>query len=46
MNGQSIVVHRPARVVIAKFSTFPNALDDSFFELQNAGALALCDFLA
>ena len=46
MNGQSIVVHRPARVVIAKFSTFPNALDESYFELQNAGALALCDFLA
>jgi CubicO group peptidase (beta-lactamase class C family) len=46
MNGQSIFVHRPARVVIAKFSTFPDALDRSFFALQNAGMLALGDALA
>jgi CubicO group peptidase (beta-lactamase class C family) len=46
MNGQSIFIHRPARVVIAKFSTFPNALDRSFFALQNAGMLALGDSLA
>ena len=46
MNGQSIFIHRPARVVIAKFSTFPDALDRSFFALQNAGMLALGDSLA
>jgi hypothetical protein len=46
MNGQSIVVHRPARIVIAKFSTFPDALDQSYFALQNAGMLALCDHLS
>jgi CubicO group peptidase (beta-lactamase class C family) len=45
MNGQSIVVHRPARIVIAKFSTFPDALDQRYFALQNRGMLALCDFL-
>jgi hypothetical protein len=46
MNGQSVFIHRPARVVIAKFSTFPDALDDSFFALQNAGLLALGDYLS
>jgi CubicO group peptidase (beta-lactamase class C family) len=46
MNGQSVFIHRPARVVIAKFSTFPDALDDSFFALQNAGLLALADYLS
>jgi CubicO group peptidase (beta-lactamase class C family) len=46
MNGQSIVVHRPARVVIAKFSTFPDALNPGYFALQNAGMLALCDYLS
>jgi CubicO group peptidase (beta-lactamase class C family) len=46
MNGQSILVHRPARIVIAKFSTFPDALDDSLFKLHDAGMLALCDSLA
>jgi hypothetical protein len=46
LNGQSIFVHRPARTVIAKFSTFPDALDDSLFALHHAGMLALCDSLA
>ena len=46
MNGQSIVIHRPARVVIAKFSTFPDALDGDYFALQHAGMLALCEYLA
>ena len=45
MNGQSIFVHRPARVVIAKFSTFPDAIDSSLFALQNAGMIALGDSL-
>jgi CubicO group peptidase (beta-lactamase class C family) len=46
MNGQSIFVHRPARIVIAKFSTFPDALDDRLFDLHHAGMLALCEHLA
>jgi CubicO group peptidase (beta-lactamase class C family) len=45
MNGQSILVHRPARIVIAKFSTFPDALDWDRFALHHAGMLALCDAL-
>jgi CubicO group peptidase (beta-lactamase class C family) len=46
MNGQSILVHRPARVVIAKFSTFPGALDWELFALHHAGMVALCEHLA
>src|SRR5262249_10786258 len=46
MNGQSILVHRPAGVVIAKFSTFPDALDWDLFKLHGAGMLALCEHLA
>ena len=46
MNGQSILVHRPAGVVIAKFSTFPGALDGDLFALHHAGMIALCEYLA
>jgi CubicO group peptidase (beta-lactamase class C family) len=46
MNGQSILVHRPARTVIAKFSTFADALDWDAFALQHAGMIALCEYLA
>jgi len=46
MNGQSILVHHPARVVIATFSTFPDALDRDLFALQHAGLTALCEHLA
>jgi CubicO group peptidase (beta-lactamase class C family) len=46
MNGQSILIHRPSRIVIAKFSTFPGALDWDLFALHHAGMLALCDHLA
>lgn len=46
MNGQSILVHRPARVVMAKLSTFPDALDWDRFALHHAGMIALCDHLA
>jgi len=45
MNGQSIFIHRPSRVVIAKFSTFPGALDDRLFALHHAGMLALSEQL-
>ncbi len=46
MNGQSILVHRPARIVIAKFSTYPGALDENLFALDQGGLLALCDYLS
>jgi CubicO group peptidase (beta-lactamase class C family) len=46
MNGQSILIHRPAGIVIAKFSTFPDALDAGLFALHHAGMLALCEHLA
>jgi hypothetical protein len=45
MNGQSIFVHRPARTVIAKFSTFEDALDWDRFALHHAGMVALCEHL-
>jgi CubicO group peptidase (beta-lactamase class C family) len=45
MNGQSILVHRPARVVVVKFSTFPDALDWDRFALHHAGMIALCEHL-
>ncbi len=46
MNGQSLLVHHPARTVIAKFSTFPDALDWELFALHHAGMTALCEALA
>jgi CubicO group peptidase (beta-lactamase class C family) len=45
MNGQTIFVHRPSRTVIAKLSTFPDALDLGRFALQHAGMSALCESL-
>jgi CubicO group peptidase (beta-lactamase class C family) len=46
MNGQSILIHRPARTVIVKFSTFEDALDWRLFGLHHAGMIALCDHLS
>lgn len=46
MNGQSLLVHRPARTVMAKFSTFPGALDWDRFDLHHAGMVALCEWLS
>ena len=46
MNGQLILVHRPARVVIVKLSTYPGALDTELFDLDHEGLTALCDYLA
>jgi CubicO group peptidase (beta-lactamase class C family) len=45
MNGQSIFVHRPSRTVIAKLSTFPDALDPDRFSLHHTGMAALCESL-
>jgi CubicO group peptidase (beta-lactamase class C family) len=46
MNGQAVLVHRPSRTVIAKFSTFADALDWDRFALHHAGMVALCQHLA
>jgi len=45
MNGQSILVHRPARAVAVKFSTFADPLDWDRFALHHAGMVALCEHL-
>ena len=46
MNGQWMLIHHPSRVVIAKFSTYPEALDADRFALDQAGLIALCEYLA
>jgi CubicO group peptidase (beta-lactamase class C family) len=46
MNGQALLIHRPSRAVVVKFSTHPGALDTELFALQDAGMLALCESLA
>jgi CubicO group peptidase (beta-lactamase class C family) len=46
MNGQCIFVHRPSRTVIAKLSTFPDAIDLDRHVLQQTGMSALCESLA
>jgi CubicO group peptidase (beta-lactamase class C family) len=45
MNGQALLVHRPSRTVVVKFSTHPGALDADLFALQDAGMRALCESL-
>jgi CubicO group peptidase (beta-lactamase class C family) len=46
IHGQQLLVHRPARVVVAKFSTQPRAYDIEVEQLQIAGSLAICEALA
>jgi len=46
MNGQQLLIHRPSRTVVVKFSTHPDALDTDLFALQDAGLIALCESLA
>jgi CubicO group peptidase (beta-lactamase class C family) len=46
MNGQQLLIHRPSRSVIAKFSTHPEALETNLLALQDAGMIALCESLA
>jgi CubicO group peptidase (beta-lactamase class C family) len=45
MNGQQLMIHRPSRTVLAKFSTFPEAEDGALFALQDAGMASLCESL-
>ena len=45
MNGQQLMIHRPSRTVVAKFSTYPEAEDRALFALQDVGMAALCQSL-
>lgn len=41
INGQQLLIHRPSRTVIAKFSTQPRGHDDEMIVIQNDGLIAL-----
>ena len=45
MSGQALLIHRPSRSVVAKFSTFPDVLDEEAFALTSAGLTAICNAL-
>ena len=45
INGQVLMIHHPSNTVIAKFSTWPDRMDDRLADLTDAGLLALCDWL-
>ena len=45
INGQVLMIHHPSNTVIAKFSTWPDRMDDGLADLTDAGLLALCDWL-
>lgn len=46
MSGQSLLIHHPSRVVVAKLSTFPDGLGQDYFALDGAGLAALCEALS
>lgn len=46
INGQSVLVHGPAEVVIAKLSTWPVAWEDGIANRQLRGLLALAEAIA
>lgn len=43
IHGQMLYVHRPSRIVVAKLSTQPQALDRQLFQLQLSAAQAIAD---
>ena len=45
INGQQVLIHPPARAVVAKFSTQPRAWDSELTQVQVLGSLAICDAL-
>ncbi|HXV35770.1 MAG TPA: serine hydrolase [Myxococcota bacterium] len=45
INGQTLLVHHPTQTVMVKFSSHPAFEDRALFALQDAGMLALCDWL-
>jgi CubicO group peptidase (beta-lactamase class C family) len=46
INGQQLLVHRPTRTVIARFSTWPTRSDERLFRYADATNLALLAHLA
>jgi CubicO group peptidase (beta-lactamase class C family) len=46
INGQSVFVHQPAGLVVARLSSWPAALDPTFEELEMELVHALADALA
>ena len=42
INGQMLMVHHPSNTVIAKFSTWPDRMDEALADLTDSGLLALC----
>jgi CubicO group peptidase (beta-lactamase class C family) len=46
VNGQTLLVHGPARAVVAKVSTWPEAWSSELHGSQLAGCLAICEALA
>jgi 6-aminohexanoate-oligomer exohydrolase len=45
INGQQLLVHRPSRTVIARFSTWPEKHDDRLFALADAANRSLLERL-
>ena len=45
INGQQVLIHPPARAVVAKFSTQPKAWDNELAQVQVLGSLAICEAL-
>ena len=46
INGQTVLIHRPAQVVVAKVSTWPQAWTEHMNRLQMAGCLAIARAVA
>ncbi|HZX53934.1 MAG TPA: serine hydrolase [Ilumatobacteraceae bacterium] len=42
INGQLLMIHRPSKTVVAKFSTWPDRMDYALADLTDAAMLALC----
>ena len=45
IHGQAVLVHHPSRSVVARFSTWPSAIDAERNALSDAAALAVCEAL-
>jgi hypothetical protein len=45
INGQQLLIHRPSKTVVVKFSTWPRGWVEDLARLQDAGLFALCDSL-
>jgi CubicO group peptidase (beta-lactamase class C family) len=43
IHGQQVLVHRPSRCVVARFSSWPHPWMDEYADIATAGLLHLCD---